>query len=123
MLIKNKTVRLFNFGKKMKLIPGMNDVSKWKKHDLESIKGQLEELEKRDLIEMPKLEIDDDFAEGLLTPLNAGDAIAVVKETFDYDKLKELEAEEKAEKARATVLKALENQIAISEDALKPSEE
>ena len=122
MIIKNKTLRLLNFGKKMKLIPGMNDVSHWDKKHLESIKSQLEDLVKRNCIEMITPEIEDDFADGVLSPLNAGDAIAIVKETFDYDKLIAMQSEESEGKSRATVLKALSNQIAVSEDAVKSGE-
>lgn len=117
MFIQNKTVRIFNFGMKMRLIPGVNDVSKWK--NIKSIEGQLKTLEERGDIIIKKVEVEDDFAEGVLSPLNAGDAISIVKDTFDYDKLVEMKEEEANDKNRSTVIKALEVQIQMSEEALK----
>lgn len=123
MLVRNKTVRLICLGNKVTLIPGMNDLSKLKAHQIKGAMPIFKELEERGDIELPKLDVDDDFSEGVLGPLNAGDAVKVVRDTFDYDKLLELQKEEQEGKARATVLKALENQIKVSEDALNEGDE
>lgn len=123
MLVKNKTVRLICFGNKQKLIPGMNDLSGLKPHELKALMPMLKEHEEKGNIEMPEMDIDDDFAEGVLEALSAADAVKLIKETYDHDTLLEMQEEEKGGKERATVLKALANQIKLNEDALKNSKE
>lgn len=122
MKVKNKTVRIINLCGLVSLIPGFNEV---KSHILENklVKPIITEKIEMGELEIPELEIDDDFAESKLGELNVSDAVKVVKETFDYDTLLKMKEDEEVEKNRKGIIKVLEEQIQLSEDTLKTNGE
>lgn len=114
--IMNKSERIIIVGD-LTLIPGANykdqgDV----KHHMAMLKGHKD-------IEIPEMDIEDDLAETTLGSYNAKDAVKLVKETNDYDTLMKFQIEEQSDKARKSVLEAIEAQIQLSKDALKNGEE
>lgn len=117
--IINKTKRLIVLGD-IRLLPGANYVEDIlvKKH-----KELLDVKDESGCIELPKMEIEDDLATSTLGGYNAKDAIKLVKETNDYDTLMRFQTEEIADKARKSVLEALEAQITLSKEALKGNNE
>jgi len=114
--VMNKSKRVIVCGD-MTLIPGAN----YKEH------GEVEHHKKmlaghKD-IELPKIDVDDDLETTTLGQYNAGDAIALVKETNDYDTLMTFQIEETSGKARKTVLEAIQAQIELNKKAMGGSSE
>jgi len=116
--IINNTKRIIICGG-INLIPGANYVEDYLVKKAEDMLNTQEELEN---IEMPKADIDDDLSDTVLGGFNAKDAIKLVKETNDYDTLMTFQIEETSEKARKSVLQAIDAQIQASKAALKPQE-
>lgn len=117
--VLNKTERLIICGD-ITLIPGANYIEQG---DVKHYGKMLEDKVKSGCVEMPEMDIEDDLAETTLGSYNAKDAVKLVKETNDYDTLMKFQIEEQSDKARKSVLEAIEAQIQLSKDALKNGEE
>ena len=118
MIVKNKTVRVIILGK-VKLLPGMNDVSE------ENYKANEKKFQKHlklRNIELPKLEIEDDLEDGI-SAYKAADAISLIEETHDEDVLKGYLEDEKSSKNRKSVIEAIEKKIEEAHDALNDESE
>jgi PHD/YefM family antitoxin component YafN of YafNO toxin-antitoxin module len=114
-IIKNSSVRVISVGG-VRLLPGANHVNEKDIKDLKTLEHALKNH--KDLSEV-KVKVEDDLAKTLLGAMKAEDAIALVKETFESDKLKQLLEEESSEKNRKGVLAAIKEQIKLTEDAIK----
>jgi len=116
--IINKKERIIVVGG-MNLLPGANYEEEFmvKKH----IK-MLEDKIESGCLEIPEMDVEDDLAASLLGGYNAADAIKLIKETNDYDVLMKFQIEETSDKARKTVLQAIEDQIKLNKEALDGNE-
>ena len=111
--IINKRERIIVVGG-LNLIPGANYKEDY---EVEKYADMLKDKCESGCLEMPTMEIEDDFAESLLGGYNAPDAIKLIKETNDYDVLMKFQIEETSDKARKTVLQAIEDQIQVNKAA------
>lgn len=114
--VMNKSKRVIVCGD-MTLIPGAN----YKEHG--EVKHHMKMLEGHKDIEIPEMDVDDDLSETTLGSYNAKDAVKLIKETNDYDTLMKFQIEEQSDKARKSVLEALEAQIKLSKEALNGGNE
>lgn len=114
--IKNKSERIIIVGD-LTLIPGANY------KDQGDVKHHEAMLKDHKDIEIPELDVEDDLETTTLGQYNAQDAIALVKDTNDYDTLMTFQIEETSGKARKTVLEAIVAQIEVNKEALKGGSE
>jgi hypothetical protein len=123
-IVINKTLRPLHLGAygdapAVTLIPGANEVhlDSFKKHE-KTFKDMKEE------IELPSESgIVDDLDSTTMGAYDAKGAVDIVNKTFDKDTLVKYQIEEMSGKKRATVLKAIESQIKLNEDAVKKASE